>query len=185
MSHAHSASRDGRDSNIFGALAVAVAERVSGGAEDVAGHGGAAPAALASLYTYLDGASIDVLRRPLGLSHSAAVRLTERLAADGLVSRERGSDGRSVSVRLTRSGAAAARRLLDERRARLDAAIAPLGAAERAELTRLGEKLLAGMTGGRADAGRICRLCDSEACGHYEGLCPVTRAADLRSAPTD
>jgi hypothetical protein len=23
-----------------------------------------------------------------------------------------------------------------------------------------------------------CRLCDAHACGHYDGTCPVTRAAD-------
>jgi hypothetical protein len=29
----------------------------------------------------------------------------------------------------------------------------------------------------------ICRLCDAHACGHFDGDCPVTRAADrLRSA---
>jgi hypothetical protein len=60
--------------------------------------------------------------------------------------------------------------------------LGPLDESERAGLTRLHEKLLAGLTGGRADAGRICRLCDAHACGHEEGRCPVTRAADRAEA---
>jgi hypothetical protein len=60
--------------------------------------------------------------------------------------------------------------------------LAPLGASEREQLTRLHERLLGGLTGGRADAAHICRLCDSHACGHHEGRCPVTRAADEAEA---
>ena len=32
-------------------------------------------------------------------------------------------------------------------------------------------------------ARETCRLCDAHACGHYEGACPVTRAADRGRAP--
>ncbi|MGH2825093.1 MAG: MarR family transcriptional regulator, partial [Thermoleophilaceae bacterium] len=60
----------------------------------------------------------------------------------------------------------------------LEEALAALDPAERAELARLHEKVLATLTDGRAAARRICRLCDGRACGHEEGLCPVTRAAD-------
>src|SRR5829696_3143177 len=28
----------------------------------------------------------------------------------------------------------------------------------------------------------ICRLCDAQACGHHDGRCPVTRAADAAEA---
>jgi hypothetical protein len=59
-----------------------------------------------------------------------------------------------------------------------------LDPAERAELARLTEKLLATLTDGRVTAGHICRLCDAEACGHYEGRCPVTRAADAAEEAT-
>ncbi len=93
-----------------------------------AGHSGAAPAALAALSTFLDGSSIDTLRRPLGLTHSAAVRLTDRLAEDGLVRREPGVDGRSVSIRLTDEGAAVAERIRRDRQAALAAVLDPLSA---------------------------------------------------------
>jgi MarR family transcriptional regulator, negative regulator of the multidrug operon emrRAB len=167
-----------REANLLGAFSLAVAERSDQAVETAAVHGGAAPAAIVALSTFLDGSSLDVMRRPLGLSHSAAVRLADRLAGDGLVRRERGTDARSVSIRLTEEGDRLAARIRAERGRALEAVLAPLSRAERAELARLHEKLLAGLTGGRADAGHICRLCDSQACGHEEGRCPVTRAAD-------
>jgi hypothetical protein len=34
------------------------------------------------------------------------------------------------------------------------------------------------MIGSREDARRTCRMCDPVACGHHEGRCPVTQAAD-------
>jgi MarR family transcriptional regulator, negative regulator of the multidrug operon emrRAB len=183
MTHAHDgsaghAAEQVREANLLGTFSVAVAETVEEAVTAAAAHSGAAPAALAALSTFLDGSSIDTLRRPLGLSHSAAVRLADRLAAAGLVRREAGVDARSVSIRLTREGAGVAQRIRTERGAALAAVLEPLSDSERVELARLHEKLLAGFIGGRADAGHVCRLCDVEACGHDEGRCPVTHAAD-------
>ena len=187
MSHAYVGGRGhdraggeaAREANLFGAISLAVAERSDDAVRLAAQHGGAAPAALVALATFLDGSSLDVMRRPLGLSHSAAVRLADRLADDGLVRREPGADARSVSIRLTAEGARLAERVRDARESALESVLAPLSAGERAALTRLHEKLLAGITGGRSDAGHICRMCDADACGHEQGRCPVTRAANV------
>jgi MarR family transcriptional regulator, negative regulator of the multidrug operon emrRAB len=184
MSHAYGgrgrvrAGDAAREANLLGALSLAVAERSDRAVQAAAGSGGAAPAALVALATFLDGSSLDVMRRPLGLSHSAAVRLADRLAGDGLVRRDPGADARSVAIRITEEGNRLAAEIRTARERALESVLAPLSPEERAELTRLHEKLLGGLTGGRADAGRICRLCDSHACGHEEGRCPVTRAAD-------
>jgi MarR family transcriptional regulator, negative regulator of the multidrug operon emrRAB len=171
-----------RDANLLGALSLAVADRLEEATRAAAARGGSAPAALAALDTFLEGSSIDAVRKPLGLSHSAAVRLVDRLAAGGLVRRGAGEDGRSVRVFLTPAGRHAAAEVHSRRTEALAAVLLPLDAAERDQLTRLHEKLLAGLTSGRADAGRICRLCDSGACGHKEGRCPVTQAADRAEA---
>jgi MarR family transcriptional regulator, negative regulator of the multidrug operon emrRAB len=171
-----------RGANLLGALSITVAEHVETAARAAAAHGGSAPAALAALDTFLDGSSIDTVRKPLGLTHSAAVRLVDRLAAAGLVRRGAGEDGRSVAVFLTQAGRRAAAQVQDGRMGALAEVLVPLDPSERAELTRLHEKLLAGLTSGRADARRICRLCDAHACGHEEGRCPVTRAADRAEA---
>ena len=188
MSHAYvEPGEAAREANLLGAISLAVAERSDDAVRLAAAHGGTAPAALAALATFLDGSSLDVMRRPLGLSHSAAVRLADRLADAGLVRREPGADARSVSIRLTAEGALLAERIRGAREAALEAVLAPLSATERAQLTLLNEKLLAGITGGRTDARHICRLCDADACGHELGRCPVTRAADhaeaLQSGP--
>jgi MarR family transcriptional repressor of emrRAB len=188
MQHAHVPARGNgegqpggeaaRQANLLGAVSLAVTDRVRAGAEQATGQGGSAPAALISLAGYLDGGPIDSLRGPLGLTHSAAVRLVDRLVAAGLVRRREGRDRRSVAVALTPAGREAAERATRARAEAVEAALGALDPAERADLARLNEKLLAALTDGRATAGRICRLCDADACGHYEGRCPVTRAAD-------
>ena len=180
MQHAHVSGPDelARGANLLGAVSLAVSDRVRAAAERGAGQGGSAPAALVSLAGYLDGSPIDSLRGPLGLTHSAAVRVVDRLVEAGLARRREGPDRRSVAVELTPEGRAAAGAAGRARAEALEEALAGLSSAERAELARLHGKVLATLTDGRAAAGHICRLCDSHACGHEQGRCPVTRAAD-------
>jgi MarR family transcriptional regulator, negative regulator of the multidrug operon emrRAB len=177
MRHAHE-----REANLLGAVSLTVTDRVRQAVEHGAGQGGSAPAALVSLATYLDGSPIDSIRTPLALTHSATVRLVDRLVDAGLVERREGPDRRSVAVELTEAGREVAGRAARARAEALEAALADLDPAERAELARLNSKVLATLTDGRASAGRICRLCDAEACGHEEGRCPVTQAADAAEA---
>jgi DNA-binding MarR family transcriptional regulator len=175
----HPVERDlARGANLLGAVSLAVADRVRAAAERGAAQGASAPAALVSLAGYLDGSPIDAVRSPLRLTHSATVRLVDRLVAAGLARRREGADRRSVAVELTPAGHAAAAAAVNARAETLEAALADLDSAERAELARLHAKVLGTLTDGRATAGHICRLCDSHACGHEEGRCPVTQAAD-------
>ena len=174
MSHADELART---ANLLGTMSLAVGDRLRAATETAAGHAGSGPAALAALSTYLDGESIDVLGRSLGLTHSAAVRLVDRLEESRLVERGRGEDGRSVSVVMTAAGRRAGRKILDARHRAVGEVLESLSPSEQRTLTGVCEKLLGGLTGSHADASRICRLCDPDACGHYEGLCPVTRAA--------
>jgi MarR family transcriptional repressor of emrRAB len=169
---------EGRAANLLGAVSLAVSDRIRLAVERGAGQGGSAPAALVSLAGYLYGSPIDSVRGPLGLTHSATVRVVDRLVAEGLARRREGADRRSVAVELTPAGRTAAADAARARAEVLDEALAALDPAERAQLARLHEKVLATLTDGRATAGHICRLCDSHACGHEEGRCPVTRAAD-------
>jgi DNA-binding MarR family transcriptional regulator len=186
MSDAHAAggppTDPARDANLLGAVVLAVAERLDRATREAAAHGGSAPAALIALGSFLDGSSIDALRRSLGLTHSAAVRLVDRLAGAGLVTRAAGEDARSVAVFLTEAGRRAAEHVQRSRMAALAEVLDSLSPAERAQLSTAHERLLDGLTWGRADARHICRMCDSHACGHHEGRCPVTRAADRAEA---
>jgi MarR family transcriptional repressor of emrRAB len=97
-------------------------------------HGGSVPAALAALHGLADGRSIDVLAKTVGLTHSGAVRLVDRLAAAGLADRRVGVDGRAVALQLTPEGRREARRVLARREAAIEQVLAPLTAAERAAL---------------------------------------------------
>ena len=168
-----------RGANLLGAVSLAVSDRIGAAAERGAALGGSAPAALISLAGYLDGSPIEAVRSPLRLTHSATVRLVDRLVAAGLARRSEGSDRRSVAVELTPAGHAAAVEAVKARGRALEEALADLDPGERAELARLHAKVLRTLTDGRATAGNICRLCDSQACGHEEGHCPVTQAADV------
>jgi MarR family transcriptional repressor of emrRAB len=162
-----------RAANLLGAHALVVADRM----RRAAGMELSSAAVLSALETFADGASIDQLRRVLGLSHSGGVRIVARLASQGLVAREVDpADGRAVRVHLTAEGRRAARGVIAARKETLAALLAPLGTRETAELERLLERLLAAVTDDREAANRICRLCDPDVCGHPE-RCPVTQAA--------
>src|SRR5206468_2361025 len=73
----------------------------------------------------------------LGLTPSGAVRLIDRLEAAGYLVRLPGHDGRSTTVRLTRSGRGAARRVSAARASILERAVAELSAGERRSLDAL------------------------------------------------
>lgn len=168
-----------RQSNLLGALAVAVGDRLQAAVVTEGERGGQAPAALAVL-AQQSGLGIEGLRHQLGLSQPATVRLVDALVADGLATRRPGRDRRSVEVRLTRTGRARAEAVLSARRAVLDDALAGLTAAERGRLEKLLEKVLCGFTGDRVEAELICRLCDLGACPLT--ACPVEQAVDVAGA---
>jgi len=167
------------DLNVVGALAVALGDRIRDATEEAAGMVGPMPAALSALQQWAGGRPVDTLAGGLRLSHSRTVRVIDRLEADGLATRERDpGDGRSVLVRLTPAGEAAASRVQAARAEALASALDGLTPADRRALAAAAEQVLERVTTGRRSAGAICRLCESHACGHYEGRCPVTRGAD-------
>lgn len=157
--------------NLLGALATLIADRVD---DAVAGD----PRTLAEqtalvLLSKYPAATIEQLRGPLELSHSGCVRLVDRLARDGLVTRTSSDDGRAVALRLTRAGHGAARSRRDARGRLLDELLSALSAAEQAELGRLAYKLVRGATPDVAHAANTCRLCDYGACRR----CPMRELA--------
>jgi MarR family transcriptional regulator, negative regulator of the multidrug operon emrRAB len=162
-----------RAANLLGAHALVATDRM----RRAVGMELSSAAVLSALMTFADGASIDDLRRVLGLSHSGGVRIVNRLAARGLVARESDpADRRAVRLHLTADGRRTAAHILAVRNETLRALIAPLTARETADLVRLLERLLAAVTEDHAAANRICRLCDPDVCGHPD-RCPVTQAA--------
>jgi len=173
MSHAHAA-------NVLGALGLALADRLAEASERVGG--GSAAAALVTLYGTRAGIRIDGLARVVGLSHSGAVRLVDRLERDGLVDRRRGADQRSTVLRLTPSGRRSARQVLAERNVAMHSVLALLTDDQQAGIADLAEHLLRELADAPAAEARLCRLCDLEACGRSSGRCPVARRRSRRAA---
>jgi len=176
-----------RLSNLVGAWALAVADRIQAAANTAAGRGGQAPAALVALHEFAGGGTIEDLRRVLGLTHSAAVRLVDGLVADGHVTRGPGTaDARSVAVILTAAGRAAARQILRARAEAVASTLDGLSQAQRRSLTTMAEHLTGDLAELRLEERRqgrpptrgwLCRLCDFEACGRPDGRCPAAGRA--------
>ncbi len=168
-----------RVANRLGALALTLSDGIREATEAATGMAGGLPAALVSLQEWADGRSVDVLAEAMRVSHSRAVRVVDRLEAAGLARRESDpSDGRRALVWLEPSGRELAERALDARARVLRLAVADLDGADVRDLERLVGALLDATTVDLRAAKETCRLCDAHACGHYEGACPVSQAAD-------
>jgi DNA-binding MarR family transcriptional regulator len=166
--------------NIVGALALALSDDLLRKVQDQAPEPGPAAAAIA-LLRHEPGMTIERLRRALGLSHSGAVRLVDRLVADDLAVRRPGPvDRRAVALHLTGKGEGRCDAILAARQGSMARALGTLDEDERRVLGSLTEKLLAGLIGTVDDAYSVCRLCDAGACCD----CPVERALSATAERT-
>jgi MarR family transcriptional regulator, negative regulator of the multidrug operon emrRAB len=194
MQRGVSGEADAALGNVVAALVLALADRITEATEQAAGRGGQAPAALVALHEFLEGSTIEHLAQTLGLSHSAAVRLVDRLVADGQVFRRPGSsDGRTVAIALTPLGRTVAESILSARRGAVEESLASLSEQEGRSLQATVGKLLGAITRSRLaeraagrppTAGWLCRLCDFEACGRPADRCPTATAALRWTQPT-
>lgn len=173
-----------RVANRLGAAALTLSDGIRDATEATTGMAGGLPAALVSLREWADGRSVDVLSEAMRVTHSRAVRVVDRLEAAGLARRESDpSDGRRALVWLEPAGRELADRALAARARVLLSAVAGLDPADVRDLERLLSALLDATTVDVRAAMGTCRLCDAHACGHYEGICPVTVAADRHRSP--
>ena len=161
-----------RTSNLLGALSLAVSDRIRAVAAHGLGHGGETPAALIVI-GHEPGLSNDMLRKILALSHSGAVRLIDRLQADGLVERRKGKDGRAVALYLTEIGDALRVDILKNREVILVPIVERLSIQDKKRLTAILEKMLRNLPKTEVDTYSICRLCDEGACQS----CPMEEPA--------
>jgi MarR family transcriptional regulator, negative regulator of the multidrug operon emrRAB len=179
--------------NALGALSLVVADRMNAAIEPIAGLGPSAPAALAALHEFLDGGSVTQLSSVLGLTHSGAVRLVDRLADEGLVERVGAQDGRAVSIVLTRSGRGVAERILRARQESVTSVLSSLTSDEVDSLAVALDTMLTTVTLARGKERSanthnrqqpwLCRLCDFAACGRSEGNCPVNNTVTSSQGP--
>jgi DNA-binding MarR family transcriptional regulator len=167
-----------RDQNLLGAFVLEVAGRIQRETEAAIGHTGATAAALVTIAQF-PGRTVEELRRAVGLSHPAAVRVVDRLAEERLVTRRPAGRGPAVALTATAAGRRRARRILDIRHGILADALPALSRDEERVLTDVLQRALSGL----ADTPEpvICRMCDTGRC--RRGECPVMERQSERGNP--
>ena len=128
-----------------------------------------------NVLSFYEGCSNLRLSQALHLSHTAAVRVVDKLEQEGLVERQVGQDRRSVALSLTQAGRARVSEILIDRCKALDNVLSALSAQEQEMLSGLLEKLLRSQVKAAGDDDYLCRLCDSTVCPAES--CPVHQAA--------
>jgi DNA-binding MarR family transcriptional regulator len=167
---------DLRTANIFGALALALADGLLEAAQSRAPEAGPAASAIA-LLGHEPGMPIERLRKALGLSHPGAVRLVDRLEREGaVVRRQSKQDRRAVALDLTGKGVHASEEIRSARYHALRKALTVLTPSERKTLGKLTEKMLRAVLQDEDHAYAMCRLCDATACT----TCPVEAELNAR-----
>ncbi len=159
--------------NIFGAMSLALVDKMEKAFSSETGLGPSAVAAIIQLGTE-PGLTIETLRRIIALSHSATVRLVDQLVAGGLVLRGSGVEGdrRAKALELTDAGRDIFRTSIAARRQVIDRAVGRLDQDETRQLCLLVEKLLPALVDPGVDQDIVCRVCDQDVCTPER--CPIT-----------
>jgi DNA-binding MarR family transcriptional regulator len=158
---------DRRD-NLLGAFVLSVCDRIRRETEEAIGHSGASAAALITIAHFPD-RPIEFLRRAIGLSHPAAVRVVDRLVEQNLVRRRPAGKGPAVALRVTAAGERQARRILQVRHAVIASALPGLSTEESETLVAILERALTQLSSSPGTT--HCRLCDMKRCPRLR--CPV------------
>ncbi|MGZ9723263.1 MarR family winged helix-turn-helix transcriptional regulator [Rhizobium miluonense] len=158
--------------NLFGAMSLALVDKMEKAFADETGFGPSAVAAVIQIGSE-PGLTIETLRRMIALSHSATVRLVDQLVASDLVLRAGGVEGdkRARSLQLTEVGQVLFDKSLAARRAVIERAFKGLKPEETEQLGRLVEKLLPALVDLGDDQDVVCRVCDQGVCD--QDRCPI------------
>ncbi|MEL7541440.1 MAG: MarR family transcriptional regulator [Pseudomonadota bacterium] len=157
-----------RTTNLLGALALGLTDRIHASLKTVLERSGESAAAIIVL-GYAPGLSVEILRQVLERSHPGTVRLIDRLEEDGLVERRKAKDGRAIALHLTRRGAKTREQLMARRLDTVEAALEGLSSSERQLLGELLAKVLTNLPHSEMSKHNICRLCSVPTCAD----CPI------------
>jgi MarR family transcriptional regulator, negative regulator of the multidrug operon emrRAB len=184
---------DARLVNLLGAAATGLTDAIESSVAAATGLDPAASQALIALLDFSPAGPVDMLSRGVGLTHSGAVRLTDRLVNAGYVVRAPGTDARSVIVRLSTAGRRVARRARTARHDAIAGSITSLSEPQQRRLAAALEVVIEAMThqrlelraiGGAPAGGALCRMCDFAACGRPTGDCPAARTVQAAATNT-
>lgn len=118
--------------------------------------------------------NIGWLANVLELTHSAAVRLVDRLEADTLVERLPKDQKKQVGLRITAKGREMAASILQVRQDTAGNFLSVLSPNQLSTLADLSREVIAGNVRNELDSYQVCALCDEASCGTQ---CPRIEAA--------
>lgn len=165
-----------RTANILGALTLAISDKLLTQLKEHSRQNDTSAAAL-NVIACAGGISNGQLCTALGITHSATVRLLDKLVESSLVEVRTGSDKRAVAIFLTSMGRDRVSEVLEGRSEILGGIVDLLNFEQRNQLNSIAETLLAQFTEGPVHSMQICRLCDGVTCP--TDRCPVHLKAFL------
>lgn len=148
---------------MLAAFAGEITERVGTAIKSHPNQTDSASAAL-NIIGFWDGITNAQLARALKLSHTATVRLVDKLEAQGLVEARGGNDKRVTHLHLTPAGRDAVLPMLAARCAAVERYLTILTSAEEQQLSALLEKLMQPLGTDAYSVCHFCRLCDLATC---------------------
>lgn len=152
-----------RTANMLAAFAGEVTERVGAALKSHPNQTDSAAAAL-NIMGFWEGITNAQLARALKLSHTATVRLVDKLEAQGFVEARGGEDRRATHLYLTQAGGEAVQPALVARCAAVESYLGVLTAAEQKQFAMLLEKLMRPLGVDAYGVVHFCRLCEFTAC---------------------
>jgi DNA-binding MarR family transcriptional regulator len=159
-----------RTANLLGAMSGVVSARLRNAVKTHPNQTETFAAALRTISIF-EGCTNGQLSHGLDLSHSATVRLVNRLVEASLVESREGQDKRSVALYLTEKGKVRAIEVLQQRCSVLGGVIDVLSPQQQAQLDDICDTLLKEFAETPFEGGHICRLCDHINCPPED--CPV------------
>lgn len=160
-----------RASNWLGTLAVLIQDRVETRWQKELDLSPMSAAALCQVEQE-SGCAIELVASRIGLSHSATVRLIDKLVERGLVAKDRArEDQRQQSLKLTPAGRRMALKLHQARNHVTDELLGLLPPAESEALGKALAVILHRAVATKEEGDRVCRVCDEGRC--REEICPI------------
>ena len=157
--------------NILGALSVLIQDRVEQAWQATLDLSPMAAAALVQIDNE-PGSSIEQVAGRIGLTHSATVRVIDKLAERGFVEKDRArQDARAQSLKLSKPGKRLAQQLHGARNQVTDELLSGLGSAQRKALEEAIRAILHRCVEPGREADVTCRVCDDRRCA--PDICPI------------
>ena len=157
--------------NILGTLAVVIQDRVEGAWQSELDLSPMAAAAVIQTES-LPGCSIEQVANRIGLSHSATVRVIDKLVERGFIEKDRArKDARQQSLSLSKAGKRLAEQLHAVRNDVTDSLLSGMDQGQVAALHQTVCRILNKSVTSNIEGDVVCRVCDERRC--TPEICPI------------